>query len=69
MIYEYKCQSCNKVFDGTATIETRNVIKKCPICLELKGIRIISKPMFDSGGTNAQKLARLDSDNKYKVNL
>lgn len=64
-IYEYKCKNCSTIFEEQMPLEKRNQVQKCPNCKELLGIRKISVPMFDTGGTDMQKLARLDNDLKY----
>lgn len=68
MIYEYRCKSCNLKFDVFTTLEKRNVVQECPHCKTITGIRQISTSNFDIGGTNAQKLAALDGNNKYRKN-
>ena len=49
-------------------IEERNKIQRCPNCAAMEGYRIISRPNFDTGGTNSEKLARLGDDKKYRSN-
>lgn len=66
MIYEYLCKPCNLVFEEQRPLELRNEVQYCPKCKERTGIRKISIPMFDTGGTNMEKLGRLDDNNKYK---
>ena len=65
-IYEYKCKQCQEKFDEQMPMVERNKVQKCPKCGELSGIRQISVPMFDTGGTDMEKLGRLDDNNKYK---
>ena len=43
-------------------MEKRNILKECPNCKQKEGRRKIEAKMFDTGGTNMEKLARLDSD-------
>ena len=65
-LYSYRCSSCGNRFDNFVPMERRNVLQECPKCHEHKGIRQIETKIFDSGGTNAQKLGRLDDYNRYK---
>lgn len=64
--YEYKCKNCNNRFDICTTMEKRNIIQTCPKCNKRESIRVISVPMFDTGGSNADKLGRLDNNLKYR---
>lgn len=66
MIYEYKCSNCLTVFEEQEPMETRNRIQVCPKCNTITGKRIISRPNFDTGGKDGDKLARLDNNLKYK---
>ena len=68
MIYEYKCRDCKTIFEEQMPIEERNKIQRCPNCAAMEGYRIISRPNFDTGGTNSEKLARLGDDKKYRSN-
>ena len=68
MIYQYRCSQCQLLFDVTTTLEKRNVVQECPNCKTITGRRQITAPMFDTGGTTSQKLARLGPDLKYVSN-
>ena len=64
-LYSYKCKDCQETFDNFVPLETRNVLQECPVCKHKTGIRQIEVKMFDTGGTNLQKMARLDNNLKY----
>lgn len=65
MIYEYKCRNCAMTFEVNTTMSRRNEIQGCPKCLRKEGLRVFSPSIIAMGGTNAEKLARLDDNLKY----